>query len=212
MPLPPRPILALDTGVGASACLCFEDGRAYSATMQTPRAHSRELLPMLQGLLQAHDITWQDIQGFAVSAGPGSFTGLRVACAIIAGINASLKKPVFSLSSLAITALQADTSKPIWAIEDARSNLVYVAQYEQGQCITEPQCLAWQDFLTFEPSSFISLSDVPVTLQGWEALPIQCSREQALIQAVLAIPETAGYALWVEPLYLQKSQAEKNLT
>ncbi len=208
MPLSPRPILALDTGVGASACLCLPDGSVFSATMKTPRAHSRELLPLLQNLLQTHGINWQDLQAFAVSTGPGSFTGLRVACATIAGLNASLHKPVFGLSSLAITALQADTSAPIWAIEDARSGLVYAAQYEKGQCLSAPQCLSWQEFLSLKPSAYISISDVPVALDDWDVLPVELSREQALIQAVSAIPNTAEHALWVEPLYLQVSQAE----
>lgn len=211
MPLSPRPILALDTGVGASACLCLEDGRVFSATMKTPRAHSRELLPMLQNLLQSHGVSWHDLQAFAVSTGPGSFTGLRVACATIAGLNASLQKPVFGLSSLAITALQADTLAPIWAIEDARSGLVYAVQYEQGQCLTAPQCLSWEEFLSFKPSAYISISNVPVELHSWEALSVKKSREQALIQAVSAISDAAEHALWVEPLYLQVSQAEKNL-
>ena len=204
-------MLALDTGVGASACLLMPDGATASVSMTTPRAHSKELLPMLQGLLDEQGLTWQDIQSFAVSIGPGSFTGLRVACATIAGINASLQKPVFSLSSLGVTAKQTDSEETFWAIEDARSGLVYAAEFAADECVTTAECLTWQDFLNLKPTSYITLSDVPVKIQGAVALPVQHSREQALIKAAQAISTTQPSALWVEPLYLQVSQAEKNL-
>jgi len=208
MPFCPKPLLALDTGVGASACLLLADGRVSSASMQTPRAHSRELLPLLKGLLDAQKIGWQALQAFAVGVGPGSFTGLRVACATIAGLNASLKKPVYRLSSLEITARQAECDAPFWAIEDARSGLVYAAEFYRRRCVSEPQCLRWQDFINLNPQYYISLSDVPVTLAA-KALPVVQSREQALIEAASAIMADDSHAHWVEPAYLQLSQAEK---
>ena len=207
-----KPILALDTSAGASVCLIQAGGNVRSASMQTPRAHSRELLPLLDGLVQEAGLSWQDMQAFAVGTGPGSFTGLRVACATIAGINASLKKPVFSLSSLAITARQAgDVNQTFWAIEDARSGLVYAAQFEAGECVSQPQCLLWQDFLALNPQAYITLSDIPIDLQDAEQLPVVCSRELALIASVQALEGGAHQAMWAEPVYLQPSQAEKNL-
>lgn len=107
MPLFSKPVLALDTAAGASVCLLYPDGSSVTDSMTTPRAHSRELLPLLQKLLKSQDISWQDIGVFAVGIGPGSFTGLRVACATIAGLNASLKNPVYGLCSLGITARQS---------------------------------------------------------------------------------------------------------
>lgn len=205
-----QPILALETSAGASACILFPDGSSATATMNTPRAHSRELLPMLQQLIIEQHLTWQDIGAFAVSVGPGSFTGLRVACATIAGINASLKKPVYSLCSLGIAARQTGSDLPLWAIEDARSNLVYAAQYQQGKVLVAAQCLPWDNFRTFEASAYISISAVPITLEGWQLLPIQIPRELALVEAVKNIRPEDAHAFWVEPVYLQASQAEKN--
>lgn len=211
MPLFSKPVLALDTAAGACACLLLADGTSATATMDTPRAHSRELLPILQGLLAGQGLTWQDIGAFAVGIGPGSFTGLRVACATIAGINASLKKPVYSLSSLAITAEQTDTTQNFWVLEDARSGLVYAAQYAQGRCLTAPQCLTWETLLSFESSSYITLSPMPVELLGWQALALKFPREQALLKMVQQLQPETPHAFWVEPMYLQLSQAEKNL-
>jgi len=206
-----KPILALDTASGASVCLLLPDGQSISATMNTPRAHSRELLPLLEQVVQKQGLQWQDIGAFAVGTGPGSFTGLRVACATIAGMNASLHKPVYALSSLAITAQQAMLEDELWAIEDARSGLVYAAQFSAGKCISAPQCLSWESFLSLAPSSYVTLSDIPVDLPDWQVLPLRQTREQALLAEVRALQSDADYQMWVEPLYLQASQAEKNL-
>jgi len=205
-----KPILALDTSAGASVCLMLADGSVSSASMHSPRAHSRELLPLLQNLIQAQNLNWQDLGGFAVGTGPGSFTGLRVACATIAGINASLKQPVYSLSSLAITAKQADISTPLWAIEDARSGLVYAALYEQETCLFEPKCMTWDEFSALKPEQCISISALPFSDMAWDVLPVKNSREQALIHAVKQLNMNEPHDLWVEPVYLQVSQAEKN--
>lgn len=208
-----KPILALDTAAGASVCLCLPDGQSVSASMNTPRAHSRELLPLLAQVVQQQGLTWQDIGAFAVGTGPGSFTGLRVACATIAGLNASLNRPVYTLSSLAITARQArlEDDNELWAIEDARSGLVYAAKFLAGQCIEPPQCITWETFLTFSATSYIALADIPVDLPGWQALGLQQTREQALLAEVRSLQADADAPKWVEPLYLQPSQAEKNL-
>ncbi|WP_051937880.1 tRNA (adenosine(37)-N6)-threonylcarbamoyltransferase complex dimerization subunit type 1 TsaB [Ghiorsea bivora] len=206
-----KPILALDTAAGASVCLFFPDGESVSANMNTPRAHSRELLPLLEQVVQKQGLQWQDIGAFAVGTGPGSFTGLRVACATIAGMNASLHKPVYALSSLAITAQQALVEDELWAIEDARSGLVYAAKFSAGQCIVPPQCLTWEAFLTLPAAQYIALSEITFDLPGWKALPLQQMREQALIAQVRQLQPEMDAKMWVEPLYLQPSQAEKNL-
>ncbi len=210
------PVLALDTSAGASACLLLPDGKEAVASMHTPRAHSKELLPMLSNLLTGQGLAWQDIQSFAVGIGPGSFTGLRVACATIAGLNASLKRPVYALSSLDITARQVEqrilkSGSNFWVLEDARSGLVYAAQYAGHTCVTKPQCMRWEDVSRLPPSAYISLSAIPVSLDAWQALPVSLSREQALVYIARDTDDKAVSQTWVEPLYLQASQAEKNL-
>jgi len=206
-----KPILALDTAAGASVCLLLPDGESTSACMSTPRAHSRELLPLLEQVVQKQGLQWQDIGAFAVGTGPGSFTGLRVACATIAGMNASLHKPVYALSSLAITAQQALIQDELWAIEDARSGLVYAAKFSAGKCVVAPQCLTWEAFLKLPATQYIALSEITFDLPGWEVLALQQTREQALIAQVRKLQPETDYKMWVEPLYLQPSQAEKNL-
>ncbi len=211
MPLFSKPVLALDTAAGASVCLLYPDGSSVTDSMTSPRAHSRELLPLLQKLLERQNLSWQELGAFAVGIGPGSFTGLRVACATIAGINASLQRPVYGLCSLGITARQAATDETVWAIEDARSKLVYAAKYKQGIALEAASCIPWDEFAAKEASAYVALSDIPVALDGWHSLPIKISREQALVEAVRNIRSDSESALWLEPVYLQASQAEKSL-
>ncbi|MDQ6989716.1 MAG: tRNA (adenosine(37)-N6)-threonylcarbamoyltransferase complex dimerization subunit type 1 TsaB [Mariprofundaceae bacterium] len=213
MSSPIYPLLALDTAAGATACILMPDGQSFTASAQQPRAHSRELLPMLQSLLQQAALSWQEMAGFAVGVGPGSFTGLRVACATIAGINAALEKPVYDLCSLSITAQQTSYQGQFWVIEDARSQLVYAAKWQHGQLQQAATCLTWDSFSTLPASAYLSLTDIPIELPQWQALSTQVSREDALLAAVQGLDFTAQQSqkLWAEPIYLQASQAEKNL-
>jgi len=208
------PILALDTGVGASAALLMPDGQHISASMIYARAHSRELLPLLANLLDRKSLAWADIGGFAVGTGPGSFTGLRVACATMAGINASLKQPIYQLNSLVMTAIQADVQTPVWSLEDARSGLVYTAEVTGFEVATTSKCLSWDELLAYPPADFASSSEVPVDLPGWSQIELKQCREQSLIAyALFAVLQQPTSLLptdaCLEPLYLQPSQAEK---
>lgn len=212
-----QPFLALDTAVGATAALLMPDGNHISTTMQHQRAHSRELLPLLQGLLEKKNITWQALGGFVVGIGPGSFTGLRVACATVAGLNASLNRPIYKLNALLLSAYQAQSSLPVWVLDDARSGLVYAAKVWQTNIIEGPACVAWKDFLQLPAACFASVHDLPEAIQpmmaSWQRLPLQISREQALINYALhaiSQPHVLDNGC-LEPLYLQLSQAEKNL-
>ena len=165
---------------------------------------------MLQELLLSAGLGWNDIGAFAVATGPGSFTGLRVACATMAGINASLKKPVYRIDSLEIVARQSDVAEPLWAIEDARSGLVYAAQYQQGKNLEPARCIRWQEFAELEPKRYISSGEIPETLDGWQKLNVISSREKALEALVRTIQPEDEHDLWLVPVYLQVSQAEKN--
>ncbi len=101
--------------------------------------HSELLLPMIASLLAEHGPTLTALTGIAFGAGPGSFTGLRIACGVAQGLAFGADLPlvgVCTLEAMAQTARQqADASpasgKRIVAALDARMHEVYVAAYEQ---------------------------------------------------------------------------------
>jgi tRNA threonylcarbamoyl adenosine modification protein YeaZ len=209
------PLLALDAALGrGSAILLLPDGELFAAESEGDRSHSRTLVPMLEGVLSRAGLGWSDLRMLALGIGPGSFTGLRIAAATFAGINASLALPTLPVSSLAITAAQADSDDALWVLEDARAGEVFVGHYQSCRAITDDRCISWEAMQEEEPASYVSVSEPPLSLQGWQRLEMPVARAEALARAVreaLRDVEQGDLPRYVQPAYLQISQAERNL-
>ncbi len=209
------PLLALDAALGrGSATLLLPDGRLLAAESEGDRSHSRTLVPMLEELLNKAGLSWKDLHMLALGVGPGSFTGLRIAAATFAGINASLSLPVLPVSSLAITAAQADSSDEVWVLEDARAGEVFIGCYQNSTAITDDRCESWASLQNMAPSSFVSVSPPPEALPGWKQLERPVARTEALARVVkkaLLNVEVNDLPRYVQPAYLQISQAERSI-
>jgi len=95
--------------------------------------HSELLLPMIQALLADAGTALPGLDGIAFGSGPGSFTGLRIACGIAQGLAFGSDLPVVGVPTLAAMAEDARTSglgERVYAALDARMHEVYVAAYE----------------------------------------------------------------------------------
>ena len=93
-------ILALDTTTPtASAAVWQDDALLGQYTIQT-NTHSTTVLPMMESLLNTLGITVPELDAMAVSAGPGSFTGVRIGVATIKGLAFSHRIPCIGVSSL----------------------------------------------------------------------------------------------------------------
>jgi len=209
------PLLALDVAA-KHACVCVinAQGQVFTAEARAGKQHSDTVLPLLEDVLQQADLRWKDLQMLALGQGPGSFTGLRIAAAMLAGINASLKLPIWGLSSLAITAMQSQSDRTLWVLEDARAGEVFTACYQQGECLHEDVCKRWDDISDIPAGMFVAQQDPPIELADWQRLPLQLERAQAmalLIQRLWDKVDHATHTEWIQPVYLQLSQAERNL-
>ncbi len=185
-----------------------------TAESEGDRSHSRTLVPMLEGLLSRADLGWSDLRMLALGIGPGSFTGLRIAAATFAGINASLALPILSVSSLAITAAQAECDDALWVLEDARAGEVFVGHYQSCRAITDDCCISWESVKKENSASYVAVSTPPLPLWGWQRLEMPFARTEALARVVReAIRDVKQGDLpgYVQPAYLQISQAERNL-
>ena len=168
---------------------------------------------MLESLLERGDTGWKNLKMLGLGVGPGSFTGLRIAAAALAGINASLQLPVLPVSSLAVTAARAGHDGDIWVLEDARAGEVFVGHYCHNSAEQDETCQKWSAINDIEPASYLSESDPPVALSGWQRLDPVVGRSQALaavIRAGLKDLDRNSLPIYPQPIYLQMSQAEKN--
>ncbi len=97
-----------------------------------PRRHAELSLPWAEALLAEAGISRRQLDGIALSRGPGAFTGVRLAIAIAQGIALALDRPLLPVSTLQVLALRApaDETQILSAI-DARMGELYVARFER---------------------------------------------------------------------------------
>lgn len=125
-------ILAIECSATACSTAIAEDEKILaSGFVNVKLTHSQTLMPMVENILKSAMLTINDIEGFAVSAGPGSFTGIRIGISAIKGLAAAKKLPVVAVSSLRCMAENYnDCDCVVCAVMDARCNQVYNALFE----------------------------------------------------------------------------------
>jgi tRNA threonylcarbamoyladenosine biosynthesis protein TsaB len=121
-------ILALDTSTEYCSVALLDGDRLSSEEVLAGQQHSELLLPMIDRLLSDAGTNLDAIDGVAFGAGPGSFTGLRIACAVAQGLAFGTGKTVVPISTLLALAGGSGAMQVVAAL-DARMNEVYVAAY-----------------------------------------------------------------------------------
>lgn len=132
--MPDRPaILALDTSQSrCSAALALPDGRTFARSEDVGHGHSRRLLAMVHELLGEAGRPLAAFDAIAFGAGPGGFTGLRIACGITQGLAFGAGLPVIPVDCLAAVAVGAAVRQGVADLDvgvllDARMNECYFA-------------------------------------------------------------------------------------
>ena len=119
-------LLAIETSTSrASVALSFQ-GNVFVEEEVNLREHARVLLLMIDKLLSAAGISFSEVDGIVFGEGPGSFTGIRIACSVAKGVAYAHDLPLFPVSGLHAIAWRVRQSKlPVLAMLDARMNQVY---------------------------------------------------------------------------------------
>ena len=121
-------LLALDTSTEfCSAALLRGESLTHREAHAVQR-HSEFILPMIEDLLATADFELSQLDGIAFGAGPGSFTGLRIACGVAQGLAFGVNIPVVPVGTLVALAQEAGADKVI-ACLDARMGEIYHAVY-----------------------------------------------------------------------------------
>ena len=132
-------ILAVDTATNSCSVAVTDDGKlAAELTISKDETHSKHLMELIHSVLQNAGFGVGDLDGLAVTIGPGSFTGLRIGISTIKGLALALGKPVVGVSTLKALARQCgQTPHLICPLLDARKGEVYAATYgfNKGQLI-----------------------------------------------------------------------------
>lgn len=135
-------LLLIETATTVASVALSEGPRLLaSTTLHLEKAHARALAPMIQALLAQADWAVSRLSGVAVSAGPGSFTGLRVGVSTAKGIAYAADLPLIAVGSLdglagTVLPLAHTLRANIVSLLDARRMEVYLARFDaQGNCL-----------------------------------------------------------------------------
>ncbi len=195
-------ILALDSSTEACSCAISVDGVINERFEIIPRGHTRHILPMIQGLMHQSGLDYEQLDAVAVGAGPGSFTGLRIAAGVAQGIAFGAGIPIIPVSTLAAMAQQRlSASSRLLACLDARINEVYWALFESSDGHLK---LLGSEHLT-HPESLVIEGDLPCYAVGdgmtfWEYMP-EASRRLIMGIELDVYPRAATIAELAETLW-----------
>lgn len=119
------------SAVAASVCVTDNEKLIAQSIQNCGLTHSRTLLPMAENLLHSIRLPLSEIDAFAVAAGPGSFTGVRIGVSTIKGLAQATDKKCMGVSSLeAMARGLGERPEIICAVMDARRNQVYNALFQ----------------------------------------------------------------------------------
>lgn len=223
-------ILALDSTAGtATVALCRDSTPLCLYSSDTGLNHSETLLPMIESVLNSSHMNIDDIDMFAISVGPGSFTGVRIGVSLLKGLAFGKNKPcvpVSTLEALAQNILSFDGI--ICPVMDARRAQVYNALFESdGKSIkrlTADRAIALSDLekelagykkpiyfagdgCTLAKNSIANehIKDTPVLLINQNAYSVA----QCALKIYEETPDNDYSDRTLSPVYLRLPQAER---
>lgn len=221
-------ILALDsTAEVSTVAVCKGEKLLSEITINTGNTHSQTLLPAVEQALKMSELTVNDIDVFACSTGPGSFTGVRIGVATVKGIAYGKNKPCISVSTLEALAYNlSGFDGVICPVMNARRSQVYNALFECKGGMLVRICAdravsisELDDELSQNKSPIYLCGDgYDITQKGFVQtkaylVPVRYRYQSAYSVAQIALEkfEHNEYLTDVElaPIYLRPSQAER---
>ena len=152
-------ILAVDSSAKSGSVAILEDGKKLAEFyINTTLTYSQTLMPMIEWALKSTNLTSKDIDYFAVSSGPGSFTGLRIGISCIKGLAFAEDRPCVSVSTLEGLSRNISQSAIICPVMDARCSQVYTALFD----------FDGNKYERLSPDKAISISDLEKELKKFK--------------------------------------------
>ena len=195
-------LLAIDTAASLCAACVYDTqaGERGRAVLDLGKGHAERLMGVIDAALADAGVGYTDLDGIAVSIGPGSFTGVRVGVATARGLALALKAPAVGVSTLEALAAEARTDRPVIARIDAGRGQAYLAAFSaDGALSFGPAALSLD-----EAAAFIDATPDAAVVEGHTADTADIAVYARLAAAKLA----AGDVSPPRPLYLRDADAK----
>jgi tRNA threonylcarbamoyladenosine biosynthesis protein TsaB len=221
------PIIAIETATLVGSIAIVDEKRVISEiTLNIRATHSEKLMAAMDHLLNDSGLTVSDMDGIAVSIGPGSFTGLRIGVSTAKGLSYASGRPVIGVPTLdALTLNVASSRHLICPILDARKGEVYTALYRPGgrlpEKIKDEIAIRPEELLDFIKEDAVFLGDginaygtlFKEKLKGlYHEAPLPLQVPRASNVGILALERLkkgdSDDPFTLVPRYIRKSEAE----
>jgi len=182
-------ILALDTSAEFASIAALEDNHLTEVLIHSRDGFGHHIFQQIEALLAKLGWRVDDVDCFGAAAGPGSFTGVRVALSAIKGLAEAAGKPMVAVSNL--QALAAFGDAPLRApLLDARRGEIYAGLYDANLQRVQPEVVArFQDWLPTVPAEAQFIVADPLPFESFlPREPLQAPR--AIASAVARIART----------------------
>ncbi len=225
-------ILAVDSSTASATCAIVDEGKLLGEVIYNDKKqHSIVLMNQIDLLLKNLNLSINDIDGFGVSLGPGSFTGLRIGMATIKGLAQGTNKPLKAISSLDVLAynlaftdgiicpildaLRENVFTCLYKFEDNKLvNLMDVSHYNINDLIDYINNNYENERVTFIGDGTIKYRDtLSSKMNNISFAPIHLNTVRASSLAEIALEKLKNGQeddlFTISPIYLRKSQAER---
>jgi tRNA threonylcarbamoyladenosine biosynthesis protein TsaB len=132
---------AIETSGDWCSVALWRDGEIVALERRAPNRHSELALPMLEDLFEKTKSNVRELEAIAFGAGPGSFTGLRIACGLAQGLALARDLPVIGISAFEAIAQEAGTARVVACIDARMREVYYAALEKQGG----PHAPSWRE-------------------------------------------------------------------
>jgi tRNA threonylcarbamoyladenosine biosynthesis protein TsaB len=169
-------LLAFDTSTEFLSIALQVDGQQWTLDVEAGASASQRILPEIQKMLMQANTELKALDGIAFGAGPGAFTGVRIACGVAQGLAFGANLPVVAVHTLMAVA-EASGERRVIVCQDARMGEVYFAAYEQSEA-------GWR---TISPAIVCKPEQVPaLSGNGWVGAGSGWAAYQEVLKAAYA--------------------------
>ncbi len=137
-------LLAIETSSSVCGAAFYRDGELCDLKeVNESRVHARKLPVFVDQILKNNQLDVADLDGIAVSEGPGSYTGLRIGMSLAKGLAFTHQIPLVPVPTLQAMACRIDLTETCWVVLYSHRNLVYAQLFNNRIPQNEPECLAF---------------------------------------------------------------------
>ncbi|WP_115707047.1 tRNA (adenosine(37)-N6)-threonylcarbamoyltransferase complex dimerization subunit type 1 TsaB [Legionella sainthelensi] len=185
-------LLAIDTSTEMASIALLTGKELLCEEQSNPKTHAQFILPMINKLMVHAGLQMNQLDGIVFGRGPGSFTGLRIACSIAKGLAYAHDLGLIPVSNLAAIAWSArqqiqDSNLPVLTVLDARMHEMYWAYFAKDEWVAEERVNPVHEINILEEQSVV-LAGVGVDLY-WEDFT---SNTKSLVNQQLLINPSAA--------------------